>query len=151
MNEDINTNQENCTLDGCLFFSTLKLAREFGKLADEAFSKTGLSPSHAVLLYMINLSGKLPQKKVGEQLHLTPSTITRLIDKLERKGYVEKQSEGKNVCLLSTPEGQAQQTDIIAAWNLLHQGYQDILTEEEMHQFLKISGKLLEKLADKPK
>lgn len=149
MSTDRNPDQRNCKLDGCLFFSTAKLARELGKLADDSFSKTGLSPSHAVLLYMINLRGKIQQKDVGELLHLTPSTITRLIDKLVRKGYVEKQTEGKNVCLLSTSEGQAQQDEIIDAWNLLHKGYQDILTEEEMLRFLEISEKLLEKLTDK--
>lgn len=145
----MNTNHLNCKLDSCLFFSTAKLAREFGKLADEAFRKTGLSPSHALLLYIINLKGKIQQKNVGEMLHLTPSTITRLIDKLQRKGYVEKHQDGKNVCLLSTSEGEMQQEDIINSWNLLHKGYQDILTEEEMLKFLEISGKLLEKLTNK--
>ena len=149
MKNNTNTYKQNCKIDGCLFFSTTKLARELNKLAEDAFSKTGLSPSHAVLLYMINLKGKIQQKDVGEQLHLTPSTITRLIDKLERKGYVEKQSEGKNVCLLSTPKGEAQQDEIVGAWNLLHNGYQNILTEEEMLHFLEISGKLLEKLTNK--
>ena len=149
MNDQINTPPQHCKLDGCLFFSTTKLAREFSKLADDAFSKTGLSPSHAMLLYLINLKGKIQQKEVGELLHLTPSTITRLIDKLERKGYVEKQSEGKNVCLLATPEGLLQQNGIITAWNLLHNGYQNILTETETLHFLEISGKLLEKLTNK--
>ncbi|WP_312279332.1 MarR family winged helix-turn-helix transcriptional regulator [Oscillibacter sp.] len=149
MSEEINTSQMNCRLNGCLFFSTTKLARALGKLADEAFFKTGLSPSHAMLLYMINLKGKIQQKDVGELFHLTPSTITRLIDKLERRGYVKKQSEGKNVCLLSTPEGQAQQREIVDAWNLLHKNYQNILTKEELLQLLEINKKLLEKLTNK--
>ncbi|WP_159459746.1 MarR family winged helix-turn-helix transcriptional regulator [Scatolibacter rhodanostii] len=149
MKEDIDKERQNCRLDGCLFFSITKLAREFSKLAENAFSKTGLSPSHAVLLYIINLKGSMQQKDVGELLHLTPSTITRLIDKLERKGYVAKQLEGKNVCLLSTEKGQSQQDLIIDAWNLLHKDYQDILTQEEMMQFLEMSGKLLEALTNK--
>lgn len=149
MNGDVNTDACGCKLDGCLFFSTAKLAREFGKLADNAFIKTGLSPSHAVLLYTINREEKIQQKDIGTLLHLTPSTITRLIDKLERKGYVEKQSKGKNVCLLSTPEGQAQQKEILSAWNALHEGYQDILTAEETTKFLEISAKLIEKLTNK--
>ncbi len=149
MNSEQKLDRQDCMLNGCLFFSTTKLARELGKLADEAFSKTGLSPSHAVLLYMVNLKGKIQQKEIGELLHLTPSTITRLIDKLERKGYVKKLSEGKNVCLQATSEGIAQQEQIIASWNRLHDGYKDILTEEETIHLLEISGKLLRKLTDK--
>lgn len=139
----------NCTdsrLYGCLFFSTTKLARELGRLADEAFQKTGLSPSHAVLLYIINLKGEVQQKEVGELLHLTPSTITRLVDKLERKGYVKKQTEGKNVCLLATEEGLQQQEQIVFSWNQLQNGYKDVLTEEESLHFLEMNDKILRKL-----
>lgn len=139
----------NCTdgrLYGCLFFSTTKLARELGRLADEAFSKTGLSPSHAVLLYIINLKGEVQQKEVGELLHLTPSTITRLVDKLERKGYVKKHSEGKNVCLLATEEGLQQQEQIVYSWNQLQNGYKGVLTEEESLHYLEMNDKLLRKL-----
>ncbi|MFA9463120.1 MAG: MarR family winged helix-turn-helix transcriptional regulator [Velocimicrobium sp.] len=149
MNKAQDEDLQDCRLNGCLFFSTTKLARELGKLADEAFSKTGLSPSHAVLLYIVNLKGGIQQKEIGEILHLTPSTITRLIDKLERKEYVEKQSEGKNIYLRTTIKGLAQQDEIIVSWNRLHDRYQNILTETETTRFLEISGKLLEKLENK--
>ncbi len=149
MNKEISTNDSECKLNSCLFFSTTKLAREMGKLAEEAFSKTGLSPSHAVLLYIINLHGEIQQKEVGELVHLTPSTITRLLNKLEQKGYVTKKAEGKNVCLQATSHGKAQQEEIIKAWNLLHQGYQNILTEEEISRFFEISKKLLDELANR--
>lgn len=135
-----------CKLNSCLFFSTAKLARELGRLADEAFRKIGLSPSHALILYMVNTNHEIQQKEIGELLHLTPSTITRLVDKLERKDYVHKQWEGKNVCLKATSKGLAQQEDIISSWNQLHDGYGNILTEEELVHFLTLSGKLLEKL-----
>lgn len=82
-------------------------------------------------------------------LNLTPSTITRLIDKLERKKYVEKQPEGKNIYLRTTAEGLAQQEQIVASWRLLHNQYRNILTEAETLCFLELSGKLLDKLGNK--
>ncbi len=136
----------NCKLDSCLFFSTSKLAREFGKIAEEAFGKTGLSTSHALILYMVNQEGELHQKEIGEKLHLTPSTITRFIEKLVRKKLVAKRIEGKNVFICSTEEGQLLQDEIIRSWNRLHDAYKDILTEEEALQFITISSKLIEKL-----
>ncbi|WP_283606546.1 MarR family winged helix-turn-helix transcriptional regulator [Faecalispora anaeroviscerum] len=151
MNREQNTDHQDCKLDGCLFFSTTKLARELGRLADDAFYETGLSPSHAVLLYVVNLRGGIQQKAIGEMLHLTPSTITRLIEKLERKGLVEKRLEGKNVYLQTTSDGLAQQERIIASWNHLHEEYQNILTKTETARFLEISQKLLERLESKTK
>ncbi len=146
MNGKHNTKEQVCTLNSCLFFSTGKLSRALGKIADEAFSKTGLSPSHALLLYLVNLNGGIKQKELGETLHLTPSTITRLIEKLERKNLVSKQSEGKQVYLNTTPEGLALQDEIMESWSQLHRGYEGVLTEEETAHFIEISGKLLNHL-----
>lgn len=145
LDTDLKDNQD-CILNSCLFFSTTKLARELGRLAEEAFVKTGLSPSHALLLHIVNQQGGIQQKEIGELLHLTPSTITRLIDKLERRGYVCKKLEGKNIFLGTTPQGLFQEEEILKSWNQLRHGYADILTEEETMKFLEISGKLLEKL-----
>ncbi len=143
-----NGNEQECMLNGCLFFSTTKLARAFGKIAEEAFKKTGLSPSHALLLYLVNQTGSIHQKEIGERLHLTPSTITRFVEKLESKRLVSKRTEGKNVYICTTEDGLALMEEIIKAWNVLEDGYKDILTEEESGQFIRISNKLLSKLGN---
>lgn len=146
MNKNNTTEEQACSLNGCLFFTTVKLSRVFGKIAEEAFSKTGLSPSHALLLYLVNQKEEILQKELGETLHLTPSTITRLIEKLERKSLVTKRCEGKSVILSTTPQGLALQKNIMESWNSLHEQYHGILTEEETAQFLTLSKKLLGKL-----
>lgn len=130
-------------LDDCLFFSVTKLARGFGKLGDDAFSKTGLSPSHAFILYLVNCSGPLHQKEIGEKLHLSPSTITRFIEKLESKGLIEKTVEGKNAVITTTEKGLALHETVAEAWRKLHQQYEDVLTEEEVATFIALSEKLL--------
>ena len=146
LDRNLDAEQQECRLDGCLFFSATKLARELGKLAEDAFLKTGLSPSHALLLYIVNLRGGIHQKEIGEMLHLTPSTITRLIEKLERKEFISKNIEGKNVYLGTTPEGLALQDEIVASWDRLNHGFLDILTEKEASSFVEISNKLLKAL-----
>ena len=66
-------------LNSCLFFSAGKLARVIGNTADDAFRITGLSPSHAFLLHIVNQNRGIHQKIIGEMLHMTPSTITRFV------------------------------------------------------------------------
>ncbi len=135
--------EQPCQLDGCLFFSTTKLARVFTRIADGAFGKVGLSPSHALLLYTVNQRSGIHQKEIGETLHLTPSTITRFVEKLEGKGFVSKRAEGKGVSIYTTKEGLALQPEIMKAWDNLRDMYKDILTEGETRQFIATSGKLL--------
>ena len=146
MNQEYDIDEKDCRLNDCLFFSSAKLARVLGKTADDAFSKTGLSPSHALLLYIVNQNGEIHQKEIGERLHLTPSTITRFVEKLEGKRLVSRKTNGKNVYICTTEKGLLLQSEIIIAWNDLHTVYEDILTEDETRQFIEISRKLLEKL-----
>jgi DNA-binding MarR family transcriptional regulator len=146
LNEINTTEEQACSLNSCLFFTTVKLSRIFGKIAEEAFAKTGLSPSHAFLLYLVNQKKEILQKDLGETLHLTPSTITRLIEKLEHKNLVSKRCEGKSVILSTTSQGIALQESIMESWNSLHEQYHGILTEEETTQFLNLSKKLLSEL-----
>lgn len=133
-------------LDDCLFFSITKLSRVFGKMAEDAFGKTNLSPSHALILYMVNRAGRLHQKEIGEKLHLMPSTITRFIEKLESKGLVTKVIEGKNAFICTTETGLALQSNIIDSWHVLHEKYGNILSAEEVSQFIGLSEKLLKVL-----
>lgn len=141
-----NAQNIDCRLNGCLFFSSAKLSRLLGKIADDAFKLTGLSPSHALLLYLVNENNVIHQKTIGEILHLTPSTITRFVEKLEDKKLVCRTTEGKNVYIHSTEKGMQLQPNIIRAWNTLQGMYGGILTQEESRQFIAITSKLMKGL-----
>ena len=95
---------------------------------------------------ILNQTEKMHQKELGERMFLTPSTITRFLEKLDAKGLVTKTSEGKNVYVSSTVKGKALQAEIVAAWNELHTIYDGILSEEETREFVNISNKLIDKL-----
>lgn len=145
--EDFN-NIDN-QLNECLFFSSCKLGRVLGKTAEDEFKITGLSPSHAFLLHIVNNNNGIQQKQIGELLHMTPSTITRFIEKLENKELVTRKAEGKNVFIFKTEKGLLLQTDIESAWERVHEVYADILTEEEREQFIATTNKIIAKLENK--
>lgn len=144
-----NLHDTDLQLNECLFFSSCKLGRVLGKTADDEFKSTGLSPSHAFLLYIVNKNSGIQQKHIGELLHMTPSTITRFIEKLEGKGLVLRKSEGKNVFIFKTDKGMLMQSDIENAWSRIHNIYSDILTTEERDIFITITNKIIDKLESK--
>lgn len=47
-----------------------------------------MSPSHAFLVIRVNEQPGLTQKELADLLKLAPSTVTRFLDDLERKGYI---------------------------------------------------------------
>ncbi|MFX4262433.1 MarR family winged helix-turn-helix transcriptional regulator [Pelotomaculum propionicicum] len=125
-------------LKNCLYFTASKLARIITKMAEEEFAPTGLSPAYAFLLMIVHERPGISQQELGSALHLTPSTVTRFIDKLEVKGFVTRTVEGKNSLINLTEKGLVLQERIEQAWSSLYDRYSDILGEEEGDSLTKL-------------
>lgn len=129
----------------CLYFSSHALARKIEKMALESWKKVGLTPSHAyVLMLAIEEPGIQPSELV-KQLLLTPSTITRLIEKLEHQKLVVRSNEGKQTNVFPTARARALLPDLKECLQHFYQRYTAALGKEE-------SGRLvgqLNKMADK--
>lgn len=89
----------------CLYFTSNSLARKIEKLALESWKKVDLSPSHAYLLMMVVENPGVQPTFISDHLQLQPSTVTRLIEKLESKKLVVRTTEGKTSNVYSTPKG----------------------------------------------
>ncbi len=101
------------------------------KMADEAFAKTGWSPSHAFVMITVNRNdeGVIPSL-IAKELHLTPSTVTRLLDKLEQKGMVRRENDGKNSLVKPTEKSLALSEELMASWNSLFDHYKKLLGKD---------------------
>ena len=115
----------------CLYFTANALARSMTALAEDEFKRTGLSPNYGFLLMLAIETPGISQKEVAEMLNLTPSTITRFVDKLESKGLVERSVEGKSVLLQPTLKGKAMLPEIEASWERLYHRYSEAIGYEE--------------------
>jgi DNA-binding MarR family transcriptional regulator len=118
-------------LHKCLYFTANSLARVITRMADEEFRRTGLSPSHAYLVMLVNDYPGIGQKELCERLHLAPSTVTRFIDALVYKGYLTRQTKGKASNVYATKAGEALRKPIEEAWQELHQRYAKVLGLKE--------------------
>lgn len=115
----------------CMYFTATRLYRAISRMAEEAFVSTGLSPTYAFLMMMVYKDPGISQRDLAEQLHITPSTLTRLIDKLENKALVERQIHSKKTNVKLTPEGTDMNQTIMECWNKLYERYCEILGENE--------------------
>jgi DNA-binding MarR family transcriptional regulator len=70
------------------------------------------------------------QKDLSVELNLAPSTVTRFVDTLVRKGLLRRTLEGRNALIYPTEEGARLQADLLGAWERLFQRYTQILGEE---------------------
>jgi DNA-binding MarR family transcriptional regulator len=88
------------------------LRRIFKAIQDysyEVYGQFGITGPQLWVLKTISKNKSLPLGEISKKMYLHPSTITGLIDRLEKKGYVERERDQKDrrvVNILLTPEGQ---------------------------------------------
>ncbi|MBM7566065.1 MarR family winged helix-turn-helix transcriptional regulator [Paenibacillus sacheonensis] len=114
-------------LRNCLFFNANRLSRAVTKLAEEHFAQTGLSPMYGYLIRIVNGSPGITQKLLAEKLYITPSTLTRFIDKLETKKLVERKVQGKTVLVYPTEKGLALENQIRDASKSFKAAYEELI------------------------
>lgn len=114
----------------CLYYSANALARTITRMAEEEFAVTGLAPSYAFILMAVNEKPGIQPKEVSGIMHLTPSTVTRLVEKLVAKGYVVRKAAGKGIELSPTRKARAAHPHIREAWMNLYRRYSAVLGED---------------------
>lgn len=133
----------------CLYFSANNLSRLLSSMADEAFRSVGLAPSYAFLLMAVNDKPGIQPSELSTQLGLTPSTITRLIEKMEYRGYLERESEGRATYVNPTHKAREEEASIREAWQELRNRYSQLLGERYTEVLTEMSVKAIERLEER--
>jgi MarR family transcriptional regulator, organic hydroperoxide resistance regulator len=132
----------------CLYFASNALARKIEKLAQETWDKVNLSPSHAYLLMLVVDEPGIQPSLLADQLQLQPSTVTRLIEKLEEKKLVVRTSEGKTKNVYPTPKGKEIYPKMRDCAMEFHAAYAALLGRDESAKLVQTIGKFADKLSD---
>lgn len=141
-------NKTTHSFETCLNFAAGALSRTMNRLAEDAFGAIGLSPSHGYLLMQIADKPGIPLGRVAEVLMLDASTLTRLIEKLESKGWVERRADGRGRLLFLTASGSQRLPDVRKAWGELEASYVAILGEDHVRVITQLSLATARKVSD---
>jgi MarR family transcriptional regulator, organic hydroperoxide resistance regulator len=105
----------------------------------------GLAPSHGEILGSLMARGPLPMSEIGRIIDKDKSTITALVNKLIKRGYVEKKSEpaDSRISLIAlTRKGMALKPHFqLIAQRLRAQSYKGI-TDDERETLFNLLTKL---------
>ena len=137
---------KDCKYGMCLYFTSAALARKIEKMATESWKKVSLSPSHAYLLMTVLEEPGIQPSILSSQLHLKPSTITRLIEKLEDKKLLVRTAEGKITNVYPTPRAKELYPKMKECMNQFYQNYSTLLGKEESGKLVTDIGKIMDKL-----
>ena len=130
----------------CMYFASNTLARKTEKLALAAWKKTGLSPSHAYLLMIVLEEPGIQPGALSLELHLTPSTITRLIEKLEEKKLVIRTAEGKTTFVYPTAKSKEMKPLLQECVHDFYKSCIRLIGKDECVRFVKGLNKVADKI-----
>jgi DNA-binding MarR family transcriptional regulator len=132
----------------CLYFTSSSLARKVEKLALESWKKVNLSPSHAYLLIAVLEEPGMQPTALAEHLQLQPSTITRLIEKLEEKKLAVRTTEGKITNVYPTPKAKELEPRLMECMQEFYGRYSKILGKDESTKLVQTMARFADKLED---
>lgn len=117
-------------------------------MADDEFRAVGLAPSYAFLLMTVNKRPGIQPGELSEELQLTPSTVTRLVEKMEYQGYLERISEGRATRVKPTDKSRELDSEIRNAWQSLNERYAKVLGERYSEVLTEMTFKATQKLGE---
>jgi len=129
-----------------MYFASNALARKMEKLATQSWSRVDLSPSHAYLLMMVIEEPGIQPGLLADQLQLQPSTITRLIEKLEDKKLVVRTADGKATNVYPTPKGRELLPRLKDCLHDFYSRYAAILGKDESAKLVQHMNRVTDKL-----
>ncbi|MFV0365087.1 MAG: MarR family winged helix-turn-helix transcriptional regulator [Mangrovibacterium sp.] len=107
--------------DSCLYFRLNRILRTLTQHADAAFAQHKLSSSYAYLLILVGNNPKIGTVDLSNELNLSPSTVTRLVDKMVAQGYLERVKDGKRCEISCTEVGTAMAVELLQTWQKFQQ------------------------------
>lgn len=136
----------SCKYSKCLYFTSNALARKVEKLAIESWKKVDMSPSHGYLLMLLLDEPGMQPGNIAAQLQLTPSTITRLIEKLEEKKLVVRTTEGKITNVYPSPKAKEMLPELLSCVQDFSKAYSKVLGKDESEKLIQNMNKISDKL-----
>ncbi len=140
--------EKETTYSDCLYFTSNALARMLTRMADEEFRAVGLAPSHAFLLLTVNKRPGIQPGQMSEILQLSPSTVTRLVEKMEYRGYLERHSEGRATYVHPTQKCLELDEELRDVWQSLTDRYTEVLGDRYSKVLTEMTFTATEKLED---
>lgn len=140
---------ESLEIRNTLFSYMSRVHHKGASYIDELLRKKGirnLSYSHIRIIIILSIYNRISMKEISELISKDKSTVTTLVNKLEKLGYVKKITcqRDRRVTYLKLEEKAEEIVEtVFQVANLFHQKVENILTKEEISTLFILMEKLI--------
>lgn len=121
------------------------MRRALGRAATQTFARSGVGPKQVLALRELRDMGSVTQVELARATVTDPAAMMRVIDSLERRGWVERSSaEDDRRCkrVSLTPEGRRSLREVDADYERLRSVVNGALSTAERKQFCALAAKV---------
>lgn len=136
-------------IDSCVAFITKNATKVITDAFTDQLSALGITRVQWTALYYLGRYQSLSQTELADKMHTKDSSIARLIDRMERDGYVERVRlpEDRRVSILKlTENGLRLWEEVLPEGEKFSQILSYNLTEEEFQCFKRVLDKMMNNL-----
>lgn len=133
-------------LDACVGFITNKAGKKLADEFNERLLNVGITRVQWIALYYLGKYYELNQKELGDLMDIKESSVARLVDRMEREGYVTRQKDMNDrriTKLVLTDKGREYREKLLPEGEKMAQIFTKGITNEEISVFLKVIDKML--------
>lgn len=135
-------------LDTCVCFITNKVAKMMADEFNERLMKLGVTRVQWIAMYYLLKHDKLNQKELGEKMGIKESTVARLIDRMEKEGYIErvKDNEDRRITyIVLTENGKKRIEELLPEGQKMSEDFSEGINDEEIEVFIRVLEKFMNK------
>jgi MarR family transcriptional regulator, organic hydroperoxide resistance regulator len=133
-----------------LSFALIKLGKAHRAKAEMLLSRFDLHPGQEQILFRLFAEEGQPQAALAELLCVEPPTVTKMLQRMARRGWIERRGDPDDARLSRvylTEAGRALQADIDRAWDELEHSMTQSLTEAERALLMRLFGQMQDDLS----
>ena len=125
--------------------AVFRLSRMHRTMAGHLLRDLGLAPGQELLLLQLWDRDRCSQTDLVERLGIDPSTVTKMLQRLERDGWVRREpspDDGRVTLVTLTAAGRELQTAVTGIWRQLEHESVKTLTDQERAALLRLLRKV---------
>ena len=120
----------------------LRVVQRGERYLGERLKRWGLSNAQFDVLAHVGAAEGITQQELADSLLVTKGNVAQLLDRIEKRGLIERRSEGPTKRLFLTDEGRWMFDEVVPAHEDLICERLSVLSEEEQKQLLDLLRKL---------
>jgi DNA-binding MarR family transcriptional regulator len=123
------------------WYRFIRVLRKITSLMDEQVLGLDVSRYQFDLLMQVAFEGGINQQTCAERMNVTKGNVTQHLDRLEKRGLIQRQKEGRTNYLYLTDRGRDMVANIMPVHDRRVKEILSVLSEEELRQFQSILRK----------